>query len=69
MHFIKVQVVQQYSSIDMAVDWKNSCFISSQRSDFHMVINLSVAVLTLQMHVDITFSRGDIAVKGYEQVY
>ena len=38
--------------------WKNSCYILSNRSDFHMVINLLLAVHDLSMHMfDITFSR------------
>ena len=43
-HFIKVQVVQPYNSTDTAIAWKNSRFISSDWSDFHMVDNLSMAV-------------------------
>ena len=35
----------------MATTWKNSCFILSERSDFHMVDNLSVAVHALPMHI------------------
>ena len=30
----------------MATAWKNSCFILSERSDFHMVSNLSMHILT-----------------------
>ena len=40
-----VQVVQLYNSTDMAINWNNSCFILSERSDFQMVINLSMLYL------------------------
>ena len=39
-----VQVMQQYSSTDTAIAWKNSHHILSGRMDFHMVIDLSIAV-------------------------
>ena len=33
-------------------------------SDFHIVVNLSIVVHALPMHMsDVTFSRGDIAIK------
>ena len=34
----------------MATAWKNFCFILSERSDFHMVINQSKAVHAFPMH-------------------
>ena len=46
--------------------WKNSCFILSMRSDFHMVDNLSI---TVHGYADITFSRWDIATVVYKLVY
>ena len=33
-------VVHPYSSIDTTTAWKKSCFILSDRSDFHMIDNL-----------------------------
>ena len=45
--FSRVQEVQPYSSTDTAPACKNSCFILSEGSDFHAVINLSIAVHTL----------------------
>ena len=41
-----------------ATVWKISRFISSAKSDFHTIDNLSIAFPT---YVDIDFSRGDIA--------
>ena len=50
-HLFKVQVVQTYSSSDMVTSWKNFNFILSERSDFYMVVNLSIAVHVLPMHM------------------
>ena len=44
MHFVRVYVVYPYSSIDTVTAWKKSCFILSDRLDFHMIDNLSIAV-------------------------
>ena len=44
MHFISVQVVYPYSSTDTIAAGKKSYFILSERSDFCMIINLSIAV-------------------------
>ena len=44
MRFVSVHVVHPCSSIDTTVLWKKSCFISSDRSDFHMIDSLSIAV-------------------------
>ena len=37
-------MMQQYSSIDMAIALKNSYFILSERSDFHMINNLLIEI-------------------------
>ena len=47
--FVRVQEVQPYSSL--ATAWKTFCFILSERSDFHMVNNLLIAVHALPMHI------------------
>ena len=41
---MKIQLVQLYNSTDTATARKNSYFILSERSDFHTVINLLIAV-------------------------
>ena len=46
--------VHLYNSTDTATAWKNSCYILSEWSDFHMIDNLPIAVLT---YVDITFNK------------
>ena len=65
-HFDKVQVVQLYNSTDTATALKNSWFILSERLDFLMVNKLSIVVHLFFIHVDITFSRWDIAAKVCE---
>ena len=54
--FIKFQLVQLPNS----TDWKNSCFLSSERSDFHTVINLSIAVHTSFMSMLTSLSVDEI---------
>ena len=44
IRFVSVYVVHSYSSIDTAKALKKFCFISSERSDFHMIDNLSIIV-------------------------
>ena len=44
MSFIRILVVHPYSSIGTASAWKKSCFILLERSDFHMIDNISIAV-------------------------
>ena len=48
MDLVKLQV-QPYSSTDTATVWKNSSFILSERSDFHVVIDLSIVVHVLSV--------------------
>ena len=38
-----------YSSTDMATAWKKSYFIFSERSDYHMINNFSIAVNAFPM--------------------
>ena len=47
--FVNVHGVQSYCSTDTAMASKTSCFISTERLDFHMVENLSKAVHDLPM--------------------
>ena len=50
---IQVQEVQPDSNTDIDTSWKNSCFISSRRSDFHMpmLTLLSVDEILLPKYV------------------
>ena len=58
-------MVQPYNSIDMATAWKNSYFISFERSDFHMVVNLSIEVRTLPMCMLTLVSVDEILLPRY----
>ena len=64
--FVKVQVVQPYSSTDTATTWKNSRFILWERSHFHLVVNVSIAIYA---YVNIVFSWWDIVTKVYELIH
>ena len=46
---MRVQVVQPYNISNVDTAWKNSTFILSKISDFHIVDNLSIVALTLPM--------------------
>ena len=61
-----VQVVQPYSSTDMATASKNSHFI--RRSDFHDNQSVSYNQCFSYAYIDIAFNRCDIATKVYELV-
>ena len=63
--FFSIQVVQPYSSTDTATAWKNCCFILSVRLDFYMVINLSLAIHTLPMHILTSLSADEILWSRY----
>ena len=65
MFFVSVQVVHSYSSTDMATDWKKFCFILSERSDFHMIDNLSKAVHAFAMHNLTLISVDEILLPRY----
>ena len=41
-HFIRVQVMQPYSSTDISTAWKNKHFILSEKSNYNMAVNLSM---------------------------
>ena len=56
IHFISIQLVHLYNST--ATAWKKSCFILSERSDFSMINNLSIAA-----HTFAKFSIYDIAAR------
>ena len=48
--------MQPYSSTDTATALKNSPFILSERSDFHLLVNLSTAVHAFLLGMFIPFS-------------
>ena len=57
VHFVKVQLVEPYSSIAIATAWKISRLISSEWSDFNMVVKLSILSPWFScVYVDIVFT-------------
>ena len=55
-HFVSIQVVHPYSSINMTVAWKKLLFLLSVRSDFHMIHSLLIAVHAFVSRVLMSFS-------------
>ena len=58
-HFVRIQEVLPCSSTYTATGWKKYPFILSERSDFHMIDNQSIAVYTLPMRM-LTFLSVDV---------
>ena len=46
MHFVSVHVVHSYSSIDTATARKKPCFILSDRTDYHKIDSVLIALHT-----------------------
>ena len=62
-------MVQLHSSTDMAIAWKNSCYIVSEKSDFHIFVNLLIVVnFLIYAYVDIVFSWWDNATDVYNAI-
>ena len=59
------KVVQPCYSSDTTTAWKDSCFLLSGRSDFHMIVNLSIEVHALPMHMLTSFSVDEILLQRY----
>ena len=51
IYFISIQVVHPCSSSDTATTWKKSSFISSERSDFHMIDILLLVIHAFDRHM------------------
>ena len=56
IHLVSVHVVHPYSSMNMTAAWKRLRFILSNRSDFHMINNLSIAFHAFACNVLMSFS-------------
>ena len=57
--------MQLYNSTDTATAWKNSRFILSEKSDFHIVDNLSIAIHCLPMCMLTSLSVDEILLTRY----
>ena len=57
--------MQPFSSTDLAMAGKNSHFILSARSDFHMINNLSIAIHAFPMYILTLLSVDEILLPRY----
>ena len=55
IHWVSVHIVE-YSRIDTTAAWKKLHFILSDKFDFHMIDNLSIAVYAFASHILMSFS-------------
>ena len=58
-------MVRPFSSTDTATAKKKSCFIALERSNFHMIDNLSIAVHTFAVHMLTLLSVDEILLPKY----
>ena len=65
LHFVSVHEMHPYSSIDATTTWKKFSFNSSDRSDFHMIDNLLLAVHAYARHKLISLSVGEMLLPRY----
>ena len=61
---VSVHVMHPYSRINTTAAWKKLCF-SSDRSDFHMIDKLSIAVHTFTRHILQSISVDEILLPRY----
>ena len=54
--FVSIHVVHPYSRIDTTAAWKKLFYVSSDRSHFHMIDNLSIAVHAFANCILMSFS-------------
>ena len=65
MHFISADVVHPHSSMNTGTAWKKSCFILTDRLNFHMINNLSVVVHTFRRDILSSISVDEILLPSY----
>ena len=56
IRLVSIQVVHPYNSMDTTAAWKKLHFIFSDKSDFHMIDTLSIAVYAFTSRVLMLFS-------------
>ena len=60
IHLVNVHVVHPCSRIDATATWKKLRFILSDRSDFHIIDNLSIAVHVFVSRILMSFWVGEM---------
>ena len=61
-------MVHPYNSIDTTAAWKKLCFILSDRSDFHMINNLSIAAHAFSSRI-LSFSVDETLLPRYVNLF
>ena len=64
-----IRVVNLCHKIDMITAWKKLHFILSDKSDFHMIDNLSIAVLAFTRHILTSNSVDEMLLPRYVNLY
>ena len=62
-------MVHPYNSTDTTVSWKKSCFVSSGRSDFHMINSQLIEVHTFARCILISLSVDEILLLRYVNLF
>ena len=65
MHFVSIHVVHPYSSIDTTAAWKKYYFILSDRSNFHIINKLLIAVHAFARRILTSLSVDEILLSRY----
>ena len=63
--FVRIHLVQPYSSTDTITAWKNVSFILSERSSFQMIDNQSIAIPAVPICILTSFSVDEILLPRY----
>ena len=69
MRFVSVHVVHLHSSMDSATAWKKSCFILSDRSNFHMIDNQWIAAHAFFGRISTSFSVDEILLTRFVNLF
>ena len=63
--FVSVYMGHPYSNIDKTAAWKEPRFILSDKSDFHMINSLSIAVHAFTRRILTSLSVDEMMLPGY----
>ena len=65
IHLVSVHLVHPYRRLDTTTAWKKLRFILSDKFDFHMINNLSMAIHTFTSHILMSFSVDETLLLRY----
>ena len=69
LRFVSVHVVHPYSRIDTIAAWKKLHFSLSDKSDFHMIDNLSIVVHAFARRILMSFSVDETLLPRYMNLF